>query len=55
MMEIPVVERPVIFRAVGQRQAAASGASRPQPREAAAVRATPRVVMQAGVRVFRGS
>ena len=54
-LEIPVVERPVVFRAVGQRQAAAFGVSRPQPREAAATRSGPRVVIQAGVRVFRGS
>jgi hypothetical protein len=55
LVEIPVVERPVLYRAVGQRQATASGPSRLQPREAAATRSGPRVSIQAGVRVFRGS
>src|SRR3954470_17349888 len=56
-MEIPVLERAVLYRAVGQRQAAASasGSSRPEARQAAASRAAPRMVIQSGVRIFRGS
>jgi len=55
LVEIPVVERPVLYRAVGQRSAAAeSGASRTQARQAAS-RSGPRVQVQSGVRVFRGS
>jgi len=56
VVEIPVVERAVVFRTVGGRRGASrapSGASRPQVRQAAA-RAEPRVVVQNGVRVFRG-
>jgi len=67
-VEIPVVERPVLYRALGQRQSASSEASRAlgarqtassdagnaQPRQAA-MRSGPRVVIQGGVRVFRGS
>ena len=41
-MEIPVVERPVMFRALGTGRQAA-------------VRTGPRVTIQAGVRIFRGS
>ena len=68
MVEIPVVERPVLFRALGPRQAAgaATGRASPsrqtaasdtaelQPRQAA-MRSGPRVTIQAGVRIFRGS
>jgi hypothetical protein len=69
LMEIPVVERPVLFRASGGRQASGSAPTRasatrqiaasdatdqPQPRQAAA-RSGPRVTMQGGVRIFRGS
>ncbi len=58
-MEIPVVERPVLYRTLGGgRQAAtpavASDTDRPAPRQAA-VRTGPRVTIQAGVRIFRGS
>jgi hypothetical protein len=67
-MEIPVVERPILFRTLGGRQAgasatgrssasrqvAASEASDQQPRQAA-VRTGPRVSIQGGVRIFRGS
>ncbi len=55
VMEIPVVERPVVYRAVGERRSAASrAAARPQP-AAATVRRAPRVTVQNGVRVYRGS
>jgi hypothetical protein len=57
-LEIPVVERPVVFRAVGQRSATASSTSvagPPLARQAAASRSGPRVSIQGGVRVFRGS
>jgi len=54
VLEIPVVERPVVFRTVGQRPAAGSRAARPQP-AAAPVRRAPRVTVQNGVRVYRGS
>jgi hypothetical protein len=54
LVEIPVVERPVMFRALGARQTAAAETSRAQPRQAA-IRTGPRVVIQSGVRVFRGS
>jgi len=57
-LEIPVVERPVLFRAVGQRAtpAVASDTPHAEARQAAAVRtSTPRMVIQGGVRVFRGS
>ena len=57
-LEIPVVERPVLFRAVGQRATPAVANDMPhaQARQAAAAtRSTPRVVIQAGVRIFRGS
>jgi len=63
-MEIPVVERPVLFRAVGQRQTAASAlgnrrvaateANSQLPRQAT-MRTGPRVSIQGGVRIFRGS
>jgi hypothetical protein len=55
-MEIPVVERPVLYRTLGARQtvAASSETSRPAPRQAVA-RTGPRVSIQGGVRVFRGS
>jgi len=56
-LEIPVVERPVLFRAVGQRATPAVSNDMPhaEARQAAAVRSAPRVQMQAGVRIFRGS
>ena len=56
-VEIPVVERPVLFRALGQRAtpAVASDTPRAPARQAAATHGTPRVVVQGGVRVFRGS
>ena len=61
-LEIPVVERPVLYRALGGRQAAASAraavatseTSAPAPHQAAA-RSAPRVQVQGGVRIFRGS
>ncbi len=52
--EIPVVERPVRERTVGPRSRAAPGNGAPASR-AAPARAAPRVVMQRGVRVYRGS
>jgi len=63
LVEIPVVERPVLYRALGGgRQSAAtatpavatSDASRPAPRQAV-TRNAPRVQIQSGVRIFRGS
>ena len=54
VLEIPVVERPVRERAVGSRPRTASGNGGSTPR-AAPARAAPRVVVQRGVRVFRGS
>jgi len=54
LVEIPVVERPVRVRAVGARPTTASARSGSASR-AAPARATPRVVVQNGVRVFRGS
>jgi hypothetical protein len=53
LVEIPVVERPLRFRAAGG-STGAPASRRPAPR-AAAARAGPRVVVEAGVRVFRGS
>jgi len=67
-LEIPVVERPVLYRALGQRltvssetsrtlggrRVAATETSSQQPRQAA-MRTGPRVVIQSGVRVYRGS
>jgi hypothetical protein len=53
LVEIPVVERPVLFRTLGGARPAASGTSRSPPRRAAAVTG-PRVMMQGGVRVSRG-
>ncbi len=62
-LEIPVVERPVLYRTLGGgRQtatpavatASASEAQRPAARQAAA-RSAPRVQIQGGVRIFRGS
>ncbi len=62
-LEIPVVERPVLYRTLGGgRQtatpavatASASEAQRPATRQAAA-RSAPRVQIQGGVRIFRGS
>jgi hypothetical protein len=54
VLEIPVLERPVRYRTVGARSAAG-----PAPREAAPasapVRARPRVTIERGVRVYRGS
>ena len=62
VMEIPLVERPVVYRAAGQRTstprataAVADDTPRAQPRQAAARSSTPRMVIQSGVRVFRGS
>jgi len=53
VLEIPVVERPVRYRTVG---ASRSTASRPAAsRPAAARRAGPRVSIESGVRVARGS
>lgn len=52
VLEIPVLERPVRFRTISGRQAAAQGTSRPA--RAAAVRTGPRVTIQGGIRVFRG-
>ena len=58
-MEVPVVERPVLFRALGGggRQTATPAVShdagRPTARQAAAP-SPPRVQVQAGVRIFRG-
>ena len=49
LVEIPVVERPVRVRTVGARPRAASSAS------GSTIRAAPRVEMQRGVRVSRGS
>jgi len=54
VLEIPVVERPVLMRTLSGRQAASSGPSRPQQRTAAAVRSGPRVTIQGGIRVARG-
>ena len=54
VLEIPVVERPVLFRTSDSRRPSASGARRPQPR-AATTRSGPRVTIQGGVRVSRGS
>ncbi|HYN46908.1 MAG TPA: cell wall hydrolase [Allosphingosinicella sp.] len=54
VVEIPVVERPVRVRALGARPAAAPGRSGSASR-AAPTRATPRVVIQGGVRIYRGS
>jgi hypothetical protein len=65
-VEIPVLERPVLYRALGQRQSSSSAATRAsrqtastetstaQPRQAV-TRSGPRVSIQGGVRVFRGS
>jgi hypothetical protein len=67
-LEIPVVERPVLYRALGQRQTASSATgatlggrrvaatetSSQLPRQAV-MHTGPRVSMQGGVRVFRGS
>ncbi|HEY5711344.1 MAG TPA: cell wall hydrolase [Allosphingosinicella sp.] len=60
VVEIPVVERAVVFRTVGGRRRSSSpsssgstGTSRPRVQQAA-VRSTPRVVVQNGVRIFRG-
>ena len=54
VLEIPVVERPVRERSVGGRRSAAPGSSRSASR-ATPARAAPRVVVQRGVRVYRGS
>jgi hypothetical protein len=53
VLEIPVVEQAVIFRTVGQRPAASNRVRAPQARQAV-IRSEPRVVIQSGVRVFRG-
>jgi hypothetical protein len=57
VLEIPVLERPVRTRSLGPRQASASASasSRPASRAATVVRATPRVTIERGVRVYRGS
>ena len=59
MMEIPVVERPVVYRTLGGgRQTATAAVSSDTPRAAprqAAMRAAPRFQVQGGVRIFRGS
>jgi hypothetical protein len=56
ILEIPVVERPMLYRTSGTRRssAAPSAPSRPAQR-AAAVRSGPRVTVQSGVRITRGS
>ena len=59
-VEIPVVERPILFRAAGSRATPAVASDMPraatrQAAAAAAPRSAPRVQMQAGVRIFRGS
>jgi hypothetical protein len=67
-VEIPVLERPVLFRAAGQRQSASSAAIRASAARQTAssetsatqvrpavMRSGPRVSIQGGVRVFRGS
>jgi hypothetical protein len=67
-VEIPVLERPVLYRALGQRQSASSATSRtPTSRQTASsdtagtqvrpavMRTGPRVSIQGGVRIFRGS
>ena len=53
VIEIPVAERPVRFQTVGARRTAASQPA--TPRRASAPRRAPRVVVESGVRVMRGS
>jgi hypothetical protein len=56
VMEIPVVERPIVYRAVATRSF--GGAPRQpgvRPAAAGTPRQTPRVMIQNGVRIFRGS
>jgi len=57
VLEIPVVERPVVYRAVAMRTGGGAAARRTSARTptATAPRRTPSVVIQNGVRVFRGS
>jgi cell wall hydrolase len=54
LVEIPVVERPLRFRTISAGRTALSGPRRAVPR-ASAVRTGPRVAMEGGVRVMRGS
>jgi hypothetical protein len=54
VVEIPVVERPVLFRTIGGGRPAASGPRRAAPR-AAAIRSGPRIAIEGGVRIIRGS
>lgn len=54
VLEIPVVERPLIFRTLGARPAAAASGRRPAAR-ATAIRTGPRVSFEGGVRITRGS
>ncbi len=53
--EIPVLERPVRFRTIGARRTQAVASSRPAPRRAAAIQRGPRLAIESGVRVARGS
>jgi Cell Wall Hydrolase len=53
VLEIPVLERPVVVRAASADRTSASTARRPPARAAAPSR--PRVAVEGGVRVFRGS
>ncbi|HMG47276.1 MAG TPA: cell wall hydrolase [Allosphingosinicella sp.] len=54
LVEIPVVERPVLFRTIGAGRPAASGPRRTAPR-AATLRTGPRVTVEGGIRIIRGS
>jgi cell wall hydrolase len=55
LVEIPVVERPVLFRTIGgARPAAAAAGMRRSSSRPAAVASGPRVMIQGGVRVSRG-
>jgi len=54
VLEIALVERPVRFRTLGPRQTAAAGGSRPRAQQAVS-RSGPRVTIQGGVRITRGS
>jgi len=53
--EIPVIERPVRFRTIGARATQAVAPGRPAPRRAAAIQHGPRLAIEGGVRVARGS
>lgn len=56
VLEIPVVERPMLYRASGARRSAAASSSSSRPvQRAAAVRSGPRTTVQGGVRITRGS